>query len=116
MKINFKKKIKTGAGGIYGSGSGGSGGAPCTGLPYTLNDNGEYVIDNTLISVKDIVAYSADSNFRITPDVQNTDLSLWELQDVTINQSKEGDILVFSGDKWVNVNRISVDGGTYKGF
>lgn len=115
MKIQFKKKIKTGAGG-YGSGSGGSGGAPCTGLPYTINDAGEYVIDNTLHSVKDIVAYSADSNFRLAPEQSNTELSLWELQDVTLNTPKKGDILMFDGTQWVNIQSVTIDSGNYKGY
>lgn len=115
MRIKFNKKIKTGAGG-YGSGSGGSAALPCTGLPYTLNDAGEYVIDNTIHSIKDIVAYSTDSNFRISPDVQNTDLSLWELQDVTITTPKKGDILMFDGSQWVNIQQVTIDSGDYKGY
>lgn len=115
MKIKFNKKIKTGAGG-YGSGSCGSAVPPCTGLPYTLNDAGEYVIDNTIHSIKDIVAYSADSNFRISPEQSNTELSLWELQDVTISTPKKGDILMFDGVQWVNIQQVTIDSGNYKGY
>lgn len=41
---------------------------------------------------------------------------LWELGDTLIDNPKAGDMLVFDGSNWLNVNKIEINCGTYNGF
>lgn len=116
-KTYRSKRLRDTVNNISGTASNFTGGdsGGTSGLPYTLNDAGEYVIDNTIHSIKDIIAYSEDSNFKITSELTGN-LNLWELLDVSITDVLKGAILVYDGKKWINMNQVTIDGGTYKGY
>ncbi|MDE6477103.1 MAG: hypothetical protein K2L48_02815, partial [Mycoplasmoidaceae bacterium] len=72
-------------------------------LPASRNDDGSYTVDlsnvyfnGNILSSKEVVAYSDSDNFS------SKDFLLSDIDNVEITNIREGDILVYENDKWIN--------------
>lgn len=90
MKVEFRKKARDSNSGSYssitGSGSGG--------IPYVFNAAGDYVIDKSLHSEGDVVAYS-DGGI----DTSESNIYLNDIADVDTSGVQHGQVLVFDASK-----------------